>query len=408
MNTNNVKYKKFRPADRRKKRRSGPANASKKEATLDPSSLMQKNEGSVKEKFVAAKRFAELPLSHKLKVNIHSKGYEWPTEIQQDSLDLLLEGRDLIGIASTGTGKTAAFLIPLVEQLLTGPSEFTTLIVVPTRELALQVEQELRDLTRGMNFYSSCFIGGTNVERDVEKLRRRNHFIIGTPGRLLDMADRGALKLGGISVLILDEFDRMLDMGFIQDIRKMVRAIGNRKQTMLFSATIDPAQKELIREIVKDPHVIKVHNGTDASSSVKQHIVNVEEGANKFEMLVDLISDESFSRVIVFAETKRMVDKLSKRLNRSGVEASHIHGDKTQNFRNRAIKRFKDGTSRVLVATDVAARGIDIDDVSHVINYQLPKTRDSYVHRIGRTGRAGKEGIAYTFVDKGENSLTIK
>jgi ATP-dependent RNA helicase RhlE len=302
-------------------------------------------------------------------------------------------------VASTGTGKTAAFLIPLIERLLTGNKEFTSLVVVPTRELAIQVTEEFKSLTKHMGFSSACFIGGTSVEKDIQKLRKFNHLIIGTPGRLLDMAERNALRMNDISVLVLDEFDRMLDMGFVNDIRKMVRMIGRREQTLLFSATMDPGQKDIIREIIGTPELIKVSSGSEPSTNVEQHLVRIREDENKFEVLVDMVNDDSFEKVIIFAETKRMVDKLSKKLNRSGIKASHIHGDKSQNYRNRAIRRFREGTCQILVATDVAARGIDIAEVSHVINYQVPRTKDSYVHRIGRTGRAGNSGMAYTFVD---------
>jgi len=400
MNNYRTKKKKHSPAaGRRRNDRPSGRKKSQKVSALDPSQLIKKSTAPKPEQFKATFKFEQLPIDQKLKNNLLAKGYEWPTEIQQASLEPLSQGKNLVGVASTGTGKTAAFLIPLVDRLLKTDRPFTTLIVVPTRELALQVEEEFRSMTKGMSFYSSCFIGGTNVGQDIKKLRRLNHFIIGTPGRLLDMADRGALRLQDISVLILDEFDRMLDMGFINDIQKMVKAIGKRDQTMLFSATMDPSQKGLIRDLVYDPLVIKVNNGSDASANVEQHILRVNEGEDKFQKLLELISEDSFERVILFAETKRMVDKLSKKLNQSGVNASHIHGDKSQNFRIRSINRFKNGTSRVLVATDVAARGIDIDHVSHVINYQLPRTMDSYVHRIGRTGRAGNIGMAYTFVE---------
>jgi len=394
MNTNTRRKNKF--AGRRRNNQS--SSRRKTGAALDPNNLIQKNGKNGEKKFIASRKFSDMSLDNRLKDNILLKGYEWPTEIQEASIEPLLNGRDLIGVASTGTGKTAAFLIPLIQRLATS-ADFATLIVVPTRELAIQVEAELRDLTRGMPYKSACFIGGTNVDKDVQKLRRFNQFIIGTPGRLLDMTDRGALRMKDISVLILDEFDRMLDMGFIQDIRRIVDAMGSREQTMLFSATMDPSQKDLVRKLTRDPLYVKISNGSDASSTVDQHLIYVKEDDNKFEVLVNMISEDSFEKVIIFAETKRLVDKLSKRLNRSGVLTSHIHGDKSQNYRNRAIKRFRNGASRVLVATDVAARGIDIEDVSHVINYQMPRSRDSYVHRIGRTGRAGKTGIAYTFVD---------
>ncbi len=398
MQKNKTKFNRNTQNDRRRDSRSRGPRGGKKVSSIDPNQLIKQAVYEEPKVFKASKTYNELDLNDQLKANLSRKGYTQPTEIQEASLEALLQMRNMVGVASTGTGKTGAFLIPLVERLMTDNNSFTTLIVVPTRELALQVEEEFKSLTKGMSLYSSCFIGGTNVDRDVAKLRRKNHFIIGTPGRLLDMASRGALRLKDISVLILDEFDRMLDMGFVHDIKRIVAAMGRREQTMLFSATMDPSQKGLIQELVNDPLIIKVSTGTSASSSVEQRILKVKEGEDKFQLLMDLISGDSFEKVIVFAETKRLVDRLSKKLNRSGVSTSYIHGDKTQNFRNRAISQFKNGSSRILVATDVAARGIDIDNVSHVINYQLPMTMDSYVHRIGRTGRAGNKGMAYTFV----------
>ena len=380
--------------------RSKRRNSGKKQAkSLDPNSLLVGKKDQIKNEFLPRQRFSELTLHPDLKANLAARGYEWPTEIQESSLQALLECRDIVGVASTGTGKTAAFLIPLIERLLSSDKEFTSLIVVPTRELALQVADEFNHLTRDMGFRAACFIGGTNVDKDIQKLRRFNHFLIGTPGRLLDMTDRGALKMKDVSVLILDEFDRMLDMGFVNDIQRIVDAIGRRDQTMLFSATMDKSQKNLVRSLTNNPIEVKISSGTEASTNVDQHLIYLKGEEDKYEVLVGMIGEDSFEKVIIFAETKRMVDKLSKKLNRSGVNASHIHGDKSQNYRNRAIKRFKNGGSQVLVATDVAARGIDIADVSHVINYQMPTSKDSYIHRIGRTGRAGKSGIAYTFVD---------
>jgi len=232
------------------------------------------------------------------------------------------------------------------------------------------------------------------------QLRRNNQVIIGTPGRLLDLTNRKALRLQDISVLILDEFDRMLDMGFVNDIKKMVRSMNSRKQTMLFSATVDNTQKKLIAELLTDPMVIKVSSGMGSTSDqIEQDIIRVPHGGDKFDILLKLIDDKDFEKVLIFAETKRLVDKVNKRLNQSGVRSDLIHGNKSQNYRNNALDKFKRGNVKVLVATDVAARGIDVSDVTHVINFQLPMTFDSYVHRIGRTGRAGKTGKAFTFVD---------
>ncbi|MGK7392677.1 MAG: DEAD/DEAH box helicase [Candidatus Cyclobacteriaceae bacterium M2_1C_046] len=367
-------------------------------SNLDPNKLIKKSvQVAAPEVVTPTQTFEQMPMHHKLKANIAKKGFVNPTKIQQDTFEHLVAGRDLLGVANTGTGKTGAFLIPIIEQLLNGES-FTSLVVVPTRELALQVEDEFKSLTQGLGLYVSSFIGGTSVGRDIGQLRRKNHLIIGTPGRLMDLADRKALRLQDISVLILDEFDRMLDMGFVNDIKKMVRSMGERKQTMLFSATVDPTQKSLIKELLNDPMEVKVSTGT-TTDQVEQDIIRVPQGGDKFNMLMELIADKDFEKVLLFAETKRMVDKVSKKLSQSGVTVDLIHGNKTQNYRNKALDKFKRGKVQVLVATDVAARGIDVSDVTHVINYELPLTFDSYVHRIGRTGRAGKRGKAFTFVD---------
>ena len=340
-----------------------------------------------------------MDLSDSLKANLKHIGYEYPTQIQEESLPHLLEGKNLIGIAKTGTGKTASFLLPIIERKLRGDYSLQSLIVVPTRELALQISDEFKSLSYGLGMHAACFIGGTSVSKDIQKLNRRQDIIIGTPGRLIDLYNRRALRLSKISVLVLDEFDRMLDMGFVNDIKKLTSALKSRKHTMLFSATIDNKQQPIIETLVSDAVKVKVSEGTTASESINQDIIRVPEGGNKFQLLVDLVSDKEFSKVLVFAETKRMVNNLAKRLNKKGVLSDMIHGNKSQNYRVKALKKFKSGNIQVLVATDVAARGIDVDNVSHVINYQLPQSFESYVHRIGRTGRAGKIGQAYTFVN---------
>ncbi len=376
------------------------ANQKKKAvSTLDPNKLIKKAAYVAPEVYVAGRTFKEMPLHPNLRANIARKGFIEPTRIQDETLEYLIAERDLLGIANTGTGKTGAFLIPVIERLLQPRQVFQTLVVVPTRELALQVEEEFKSLTHGLGLNSACFIGGTSVNRDLDQLRRKNHLIIGTPGRMLDLAGRGALKLQNISVLILDEFDRMLDMGFVNDIKKLVRAMTARKQTMLFSATIDPTQQSLINDLLNDPIEIKVSTGKTTGDQIDQDIIRVPVGEDKFNLLLNLINNREFSKVLVFAETKRMVDKVSKKLNQSGIRADLIHGNKSQNYRNNALDKFKKGQVQVLVATDVAARGIDVTDVSHVINYQLPLNFESYIHRIGRTGRAGKTGKAITLID---------
>ncbi|MAX80142.1 MAG: RNA helicase [Crocinitomicaceae bacterium] len=401
MNYSKIKNKrKSRPSSSRRTSSSGNNVRSKRkmESKLDPNLLIKSASQQTVKAFESEYTYSEMNLDSRLKENLACKGYTQPTEIQEASLEALISGKNLVGVASTGTGKTGAFLIPIIQRLLTENTSFTTMVVVPTRELAQQVENEFRSLTKGLNLYVSCFIGGTNVQQDVMKLKRKSHLIVGTPGRLMDMVGKKALKLETVSVLILDEFDRMLDMGFVNDIKKMVALMKNRKQTMLFSATIEKSQKEIIRQMVHNPVEINISTGLTANSSVEQNIIKVSEGENKFDLLMRLMDEEAYHKVIIFAETKRLVDKLSKKLSKAGVANGLIHGNKSQNYRTNAIDQFKKGKMHVLVATDVAARGIDVDNVSHVINYQLPMTMDSYVHRIGRTGRAGKTGKAYTFV----------
>lgn len=397
MYNSNTKKRYSGGSGRQNNRRNSKPKA-KGVSSLDPRMLIRSARPQEADEFKPACPFSQMDLQPALLRNLAQKGYKDPTAIQEASIAPLLAGRNLVGVANTGTGKTGAFLIPLIEQYLTGKEHFTSLVVVPTRELALQVEEEFKSLVQGMQLYSSCFIGGTSVGQDLAKLRRRNDLIVGTPGRLMDLSNRGALRLDKFSVLILDEFDRMLDMGFVHEIKRMVAMMRNRRQTMLFSATVDPGQKDLIRQMVDNPVEVKVSTGSTASDTIEQQVIHVGPNEDKFELLMNLISEPDFNKVLVFAETKRMVDKVSKKLSKSGVPTGLIHGNKSQNFRNRAITQFKKGSIRVLVATDVAARGIDIDDISHVINYQLPMTMDSYVHRIGRTGRAGKRGMAYTFV----------
>lgn len=367
---------------------------------LNDFSLLVKKASNIEEtKYVADRSFAQMPLQPQLLQNLQEKGYEMPSQIQNETLEDLLEGNDLIGIASTGTGKTAAFLIPIVERLMIDPLEMAALVIVPTRELAQQVEQEFRSLTKGTRLYSSSFIGGTSVSADFTKARRRNHIIIGTPGRLKDMIDKRALNFNNTPVLVLDEFDRMLDMGFVNDIREIVGGMAQRAQTMLFSATVEKGQEGVINELMEDPITVQVTSGTTSTDRVEQDIIQVPEGEDKFEILQQLIHAEEDKKVLVFTETKRWADKVSTKLNKAGIRADQIHGDKKQNYRLTALRKFKRGDVKVLVATDVAARGIDVQDISLVVNYELPLTYDSYIHRIGRTGRAGKSGKAYTFVN---------
>ncbi|MBE8715274.1 DEAD/DEAH box helicase [Sphingobacterium hungaricum] len=380
-----------------------PKKSSKKDAKkgkeLDFNLLIQPAKPVVEEKVTIETRFDEMNIHPAILGNLGKMGFVHPTEIQVKTYDQLVEGENLIGIANTGTGKTGAFLIPVLQRLLKNNQRFLTLVVVPTRELALQVFEEFNKLTLGMKFKATCFIGGTNIEKDLRALKSPYDIVIATPGRLIDLKDRGGIKLTNFEVLILDEFDKMLDMGFIRDVRRIVDQMRNRKQTLLFSATKDPKQATIIDEIISKPLLVQVSSGTTSSTNVDQNVIHVKKSENKFNLLVGLLRKEEFSKVILFSEMKHVASRLSKKLNASGIKSDCIHGDKSQNYRVNALDKFKNGQISVLVATDVAARGIDVSDVTHVINYQLPKDYDTYIHRVGRTGRAGKTGIALTFVD---------
>ena len=343
------------------------------------------------------RRFSDMDLQLVLAKNLSTRGFAYPTAIQDKTFEAILEGRDILGIANTGTGKTAAFLMPIIQQLLSG-KEFQSLVVVPTRELAQQVQKEFFLLTKGTKLFSSCFIGGTTISADYKLLKKKNHVIIGTPGRLLDLWERKALPLEKVSVLILDEFDRMLDMGFVNDVKRITKAMQQRKQTLLFSATEEGNQKSLVAGFLNKPFKVKVSTGHSVSSQISQKAVRVQ-GRDKTKLLIDMIVNDELKKVLVFAETKRQVDKLEKKLNQASIATGLIHGNKSQNQRTRALDSFRRNKIKVLVATDVAARGIDVADITHVINFQVPQSMDSYIHRVGRTGRAGRQGTAITFVD---------
>lgn len=343
--------------------------------------------------------FDSLPLHQNLIRNIQIKGYESMTEIQDQSFDSLMSGRDLLGIARTGTGKTASFAIPMLEKIINQSSKNQMLILTPTRELAAQVQEEIQSLSQGMRVYSISLIGGSNVDRDVQKLKRHHHIFVGTPGRVNDLLQRKALNLFQCNMLVLDEFDRMLDMGFRDEVLGIISQMKNRKQTVLLSATEDEKLYKYIQELLYKPAMVKVSSGSTASESVDQDIVRIAKEENKYEVFTQLLRSSNADKVLVFDETKRGVSKLATKMKKSGFRVDEIHGDKSQAYRNKALDKFKKGKINVLVATDVAARGIDVNDISHVINYQMPRTMDSYIHRVGRTGRAGKTGQAYTLVD---------
>lgn len=345
--------------------------------------------------YQAKHTFNDFGLNKELASAIAEMGLVTPSPIQDQVIPLILKGHDVVGLAQTGTGKTAAFLVPVIDMTLRDRNR-QTLILTPTRELAIQVEQELRKLTPRMHIYSTVCVGGMNIRPQISGLRRKNHFIIGTPGRVQDLIDRKHIKPGAITTVIFDEADRMLDMGFIHDMREILKDIPDERETLFFSATMSKSVEGLVTDFLKDPITISVRK-TDITNSITQDVVRYEHH-NKFDTLVELLKKDEFSRVIIFGAMKHSVEKLSQELVKAGIKADAIHGNKSHPQRQRALKNFKDSRVQVLVATDVAARGIHVDDVSHVINYDLPSTYEDYVHRIGRTGRSDKRGSALTFV----------
>jgi superfamily II DNA/RNA helicase len=351
------------------------------------------------EVFVPTFRYADLPLDAELRTAVTRKGYDTPTPIQDATIPLILRGKDVVGIANTGTGKTAAFLIPLIQKVRSTRGE-QVLIITPTRELAIQIDDELRALTRGMRIFSVVCVGGVGISPQLRALRQQNDFVIGTPGRLKDLIDRKALFPEDINTIVLDEADRMLDMGFINDMREVMRIMPKERQTLFFSATMSPDIQKVIGEFLHNPEQVSVKK-RDTSKNVDQDVVHIKPTEDKVDVLHAHLKQAGFEKVLVFGRTKHGVEKLTKQLIRRGVSADSIHGNKNHSQRVRALDSFKQGKTQVLVATDVAARGLDIPSVSHVINYEVPTTYDDYVHRIGRTGRADKKGIALTFIGNG-------
>jgi ATP-dependent RNA helicase RhlE len=347
--------------------------------------------------FVPRYAFADLKISEALKRTIVARGFATPTPIQDQAIPFVLAGRDVIGLANTGTGKTAAFLIPMINKILLNPSE-KVLVVVPTRELAIQIQEEFVALARKLNLFSVVVVGGANIGRQISQLRMRHNVVIGTPGRLKDLISRKVLDLSRFNNVVLDEADRMLDMGFIHDVKLLLSLVAKKRQIMLFSATFGREIENLVRSFLVNPEKISIKTG-ETARLIDQNIVRVSAGKDKVDVLHDLLKQTEFEKVLVFTRTKHGADKLSKKLHQRGLKSDSIHGDKPHNKRQKALKMFKDNIIDILVATDVAARGLDIPCVSHVINFDVPATYEDYVHRIGRTGRADQKGTALTFVD---------
>jgi ATP-dependent RNA helicase RhlE len=333
-------------------------------------------------------------------------GYETPTPIQTQAIPHLLAGRDLLGCAQTGTGKTAAFALPILDRLARTPRAPDrrgprTLVLAPTRELALQISESFRDYGRHLSIGTAVVFGGVGQGPQVEALRRNTDVVVATPGRLLDLIGQGHARFDALETLVLDEADRMLDMGFIDPIRRIIAVLPRRRQTLMFSATMPPEILKLAKTILVDPVQLSVAPVSSAAEGVTQWVLHVDRG-NKRALLASVLRDPAMTRVLVFTRTKHGANRVAQQLDRSGVASAAIHGNKSQAARQRALTDFKQGRVRVLVATDIAARGVDVDGITHVINFELPDEPESYVHRIGRTARAGASGVALSFCDAEE------
>jgi ATP-dependent RNA helicase RhlE len=350
--------------------------------------------------------FAEFGLAEAITRALTEEKYETPTPIQAQTIPLAMTGGDIIGIAQTGTGKTAAFALPILNRLAANPvrperKTCRVLVLSPTRELSGQILDSFRAYGRHLRLQTALAIGGVPMGRQVRDLMNGLDILVATPGRLLDLVQQNALKLSGVEVLVLDEADRMLDMGFIHDIRKIVAKTPSQRQTLMFSATMPKEIAELAAHMLKSPQKVAVTPEATTVERIDQRVIHLDQGA-KPDVLSDILKTEKVNRALVFTRTKHGADKVVRSLQKSGIPAEAIHGNKSQNQRERVLAAFREGKIRTLIATDIAARGIDVDGVSHVINYDLPNIPESYVHRIGRTARAGADGIAISFCSRDE------
>lgn len=354
--------------------------------------------------------FEKLQLIEPVMQALKNEGYTQPTPIQEQSIPIILQQRDLLGCAQTGTGKTAAFAIPILQLLYNseamrrGPKVIKTLVLTPTRELAIQIEESFKAYGRHLPFKSLVIFGGVPQKPQTDALKAGVDILIATPGRLLDLINQQYIRLHEISIFVLDEADRMLDMGFVHDVKKIIGRLPQKKQTLFFSATMPPEIQKLANTILVNPAKVEVTPVSSTADTINQSVYFVEKHHKK-SLLIHLLNDKAIHTALVFTRTKHGADKVTKELVRHGIRAEAIHGNKSQTARQRALLNFKTRHTRVLVATDIAARGIDVDDLGHVINFELPEVPETYVHRIGRTGRAGASGIALSFCDAEERDL---
>ena len=341
--------------------------------------------------------FNDFAIFDKLKRNIKDHGYEVPTEIQDKTIPQILSGRDVIAMANTGTGKTAAFLIPLINKSFLDRNQ-RVLIVVPTRELAIQIRDEYQIFAKGTQLEAVAFVGGASIKRQTYALKHKPQFAIGTPGRLKDLVNRRELNLQLFQNVVLDEVDKMVDIGFIHDIKYLISLLSRNRQSLFFSATVNVKTREILQSFVRNAVTISAKQ-QEVINNIDQDVIRLSNGESKIDALHNLLIKPGFDKIIIFGRKKWGIQKLTNQLVERGFKALAIHGNKTQNQRQKALQMFKNNEIQMLLATDVASRGLDIDSVTHVINFDAPESYDDYIHRIGRTGRAGKKGKALTFVD---------
>ena len=381
--------------------RQGGRRGPRKE-NIHPSKFIKAARPAEEKVYTAKNQFADFDVAPLLHDNIAKKGFKTPSPIQDQAIPFGLDGRDVVGIADTGTGKTVAFAVPVLDKLMKN-SHSSVIIMAPTRELAHQILEEFESLSRGSDLRTVLLIGGTPMHRQLQKLKRNPRIIIGTPGRIKDHLKRKSLRLERCDTVVLDEVDRMLDMGFVGDMREILEHLAGKRQSLFFSATMDGKVKTLIEEFSLNAETISLKTG-DTSDNVEQGIVQYASREDKIEKLHGELIKNKEGKFLIFDETKRGVDKLSKELNTRGFRSDAIHGNKSQGQRQRALTQFKANRTRILVATDVAARGIDVPDITHVINYATPQSYSDYVHRVGRAGRAGRMGQALTFIEGKDGS----
>ena len=365
---------------------------------IDPAKFVRVAQPVKMEDYVPKHQFADFVVDRRLQENIARKGFVTPTPIQDQTIELGLAGKDVVGIANTGTGKTAAFLVPILNKLMTDRSA-KALIVAPTRELAQQIEMERRNLSKNGGVYGALLIGGSSYGPQLRDLRSNPNIVTGTPGRIKDHIEQRSLDLSKFNTVVLDEVDRMLDMGFVNDVKLLLSQLAQKRQSFYFSATMDRRVSDIIDSFSPDAVTVSVKQG-DTSDNVHQDVIPFTDKTNKIDALHNLLIEPVVTKSIIFESTQRNVERLEKELKSRGFEVAAMHGGKTQGQRKRALDAFKDGKVDVMIATDVAARGIDVADISHVVNYGMPQTYEDYTHRIGRAGRAGKVGYALTFVER--------